>query len=751
MKGKAVVEKLKSSLLSVSKGVITPLIAIFVFSLTIGLFLSLTLLVISIEEGTGSLSDSAMSMTWAVFMFAQGVGLTFGNCVVTIIPLGLTLLFIAVLVGLIRRIKGGSLAYITGLVVWVATHVVLAQNTHVTLVDSIVVIAGKTACVYIVALLLAVFPSSEFWTVTKQRYKQVCSAHVQKIICVAKRAAVIVFASYALVAVATVVVWSCTHIGSVHSFFITLGMQNGSRILTTLACLIWLPNVAIWALSWICGAGFSIGKVAYFTLSAAQYKHLPPVPVFGIFPDAISDATYRAVCYGIIPVVCCVIMLIVILHKRGCGLGAININNKAERKAFMIAVVQAAIVSIGVAAFITVVGTIVFACANGSLGEYRLAVVGVDVVESTRAVGHLTLYAVIVSWVLALVISLLICGVRYCLSLLMHHRVSHSDGQQHKDSAKTASDDATKAAETTAAATTAKNVTKTVVTSVIQDATRTTGTSVTKSATKSNAEIATKTVTNTAVKDNTDNTKESNVTRKTTSHNQPLRSVHSTEVSANNSDNKKHDNISHKNNNQPVTADQEDNSENRTAHLNHTHNSRLTTESMATTESKPTTVKQPISAAVNKLHTHMSKTLGAVASASHSAVSAASSSVNQCAHAVKKLIALLPGKQFLQTHHSEARVSSGTATRDNRTNQPRTVQSAELHRATNLRKTTSSQSSHNQQSHTYQPAFTDRAARIASSNASSQVNMPTQNSEQQPPLSLKKASPRTASSKTKRK
>lgn len=737
MKGKAVVEKLKSSLLSVSKGVITPLIAIFVFSLTIGLFLSLTLLVISIEEGTGSLSDSAMSMTWAVFMFAQGVGLTFGNCVVTIIPLGLTLLFIAVLVGLIRRIKGGSLAYITGLVVWVATHVVLAQNTHVTLVDSIVVIAGKTACVYIVALLLAVFPSSEFWTVTKQHYKQVCSAHVQKIIRIAKRAAVIVFASYALVSVATVVVWSCTHIGSVHSFFITLGMQNGSRILTTLACFIWLPNVAIWALSWICGAGFSIGKVAYFTLSAAQYKHLPPVPVFGIFPDAISDATYRAVCYGIIPVVCCVIMLIVILHKRGCGLGAININNKAERKAFMIAVVQAAIVSIGVAAFITVVGTIIFACANGSLGEYRLAVVGVDVVESTRAVGHLTLYAVIVSWVLALVISLLICGVRYCLSLLTHHRVSHSDGQQHKDSAKTASDDAIKTVETTAAATTAKNVTKDAVTSAIQDATRTTGTSA--------IQEATKTVTKTAVKDNTDNTKESNVTRKTTSHNQPLRSVHSTEVSASNSDNKKHDNISHENNNQPVTADQEDNSENHTERLNHTHKSRLTTESMATT------VKQPISAAVNKLHTQMSKTLGAVASASHSAVSAASSSVNQCAHAAKKLITLLPGTQPLQTHHSEARVSSSTVTRDNRTNQPRTVQSAELHRVTNLRKTTSSQSSHNQQSHTYQPAFTDRAARIATSNASSQVNMPTQNSEQQPPLSLKKAYPRTASSKTKRK
>lgn len=50
------VEKLKSSLINMSKGVITPVIVILIFSLTIGLFLSLTLLVVSIEEGTGNLS-----------------------------------------------------------------------------------------------------------------------------------------------------------------------------------------------------------------------------------------------------------------------------------------------------------------------------------------------------------------------------------------------------------------------------------------------------------------------------------------------------------------------------------------------------------------------------------------------------------------------------------------------------------------------------------------------------------------------
>ena len=421
------IEKIKSSLLCMLKGVIAPCVTLFAFSLTIGLFLSLTLLVVSIEEGTGNLSDSAMSMTWAVLMFAQGVGITFGNCVLTIIPLGLTLLLLSVLVALIRRIKGGSLAYSTGFAVWVAANAVLSQNTHVTLVDSLLVIIVKCACVYVIALAIAVLPKSRFSEVCKQRYQQIFPSWAQKNIRITVRAAIIVFSLYAVVAIVTVAVWSFTHIGSVNSFFLKLGMQNGSRILTTIACLVWLPNVAIWALSWICGAGFAIGKVAYFSLSAAQYKALPPVPVFGIFPESISDYVYRILFNSLIPTVCAVVVLVIILHKRGCALQLHNIKDSIDRKTFMVNAAQSAGDCIGIAAIITVVCAVVFSCANGSLGEYRLAHVGVDIIESTRAVGHLTLYAVGVAWGLAIIGSFFACGVRYLIGLLPHGKSSHKD------------------------------------------------------------------------------------------------------------------------------------------------------------------------------------------------------------------------------------------------------------------------------------------------------------------------------------
>lgn len=421
------IEKIKSSLLCMLKGVIAPCITLFAFSLTIGLFLSLTLLVVSIEEGTGNLSDSAMSMTWAVLMFAQGVGITFGNCVLTIIPLGLTLLLLSVLVALIRRIKGGILAYSTGFAVWIAANAVLSQNTHVTLVDSLLVIIVKCACIYVIALAIALLPKSRFSEVCKKRYQQIFPSWAQKNIRITVRAAIIVFSLYAVVAIVTVVVWSFTHIGSVNSFFLKLGMQNGSRILTTIACLVWLPNVAIWALSWICGAGFAIGKVAYFSLSAAQYKALPPVPVFGIFPESINDCVYRILFNSLIPTVCAVVVLVIILHKRGCALQLHDIKDSVDRKTFMVNVAQSAGDCIGIAAIITVVCSVVFSFANGSLGEYRLAHIGVDIIESTRAVGHLTLYAVGIAWGLAIIGSFFACGVRYLIGLLPYGKSSHKD------------------------------------------------------------------------------------------------------------------------------------------------------------------------------------------------------------------------------------------------------------------------------------------------------------------------------------
>ena len=244
-------KKLKSSLISVLKGLAIPAIAIFVFALIVGLFMSLTLLVISIEEGTGNLSDSSMSLTWAVLLFAQGVGLGFDDFVLTIIPLGLTILLVSSLAIAMRKLKGGQLANSIGLFVWVFANSVISQNTNIELLDSLPIILLKSVCVYILAMMIAVFPYSSTFAQIKQKLAKHFSERIIKCAKICFYCSVSVLVIYAIVALLTIIFWCVVGSSNVEIAFSKLGMQIGSRILTSIACLVWLPNIALCALSWI--------------------------------------------------------------------------------------------------------------------------------------------------------------------------------------------------------------------------------------------------------------------------------------------------------------------------------------------------------------------------------------------------------------------------------------------------------------------------------------------------------------------
>ena len=69
--------------------------------------------------------------------------------------------------------------------------------------------------------------------------------------------------------------------------------RNGSRILTTISMLAWLPNLMIWAVSWTFGDGFSIGDLAEFTLWTGQGDGAPRLPLFGMMPQAVETDWVR--------------------------------------------------------------------------------------------------------------------------------------------------------------------------------------------------------------------------------------------------------------------------------------------------------------------------------------------------------------------------------------------------------------------------------------------------------------------------
>lgn len=405
-------KKLKSSLISILKGISIPAIATLIFVIVVGLFMSLTLLVISIEEGTGNLSDSSMSMTWAALLFAQGVGLGFDDFILTVIPLGLTSLIITMLAILMRKLKGGLLVNCIGLFVWVFINGVISQNTNIELLDSLPVILLKSFCVYAFAQLIAVFPYSSLFVLIKNNITKNVPEHILKRIKICLYSTVIVLSIYAIIALSTIIFWSIVGASNVEIVFSKLGMQLGSRILTTIACLVWLPNVALWALSWISGSGFAIGSVANFTIYAVNRKSLPPVPFFAIFPDSIGDSLYRLLVNGIVFALCGVFALFMILYSKSCNIRLHFDKDKLDWKSTVIAFVESAVVLVSTCILVILVMSILFLFANGDLGKYRLSNVGVNVSRSVRALGHLTVFGFGLAWILVIFVCAIIISIR---------------------------------------------------------------------------------------------------------------------------------------------------------------------------------------------------------------------------------------------------------------------------------------------------------------------------------------------------
>jgi hypothetical protein len=68
-------------------------------------------------------------------------------------------------------------------------------------------------------------------------------------------------------------------------------LEDGLQ-LDTIGMIVWgfvvlayLPNVLAWALSWALGAGFTLGTGSLVTLSGAQLGMLPDIPILGVLPD----------------------------------------------------------------------------------------------------------------------------------------------------------------------------------------------------------------------------------------------------------------------------------------------------------------------------------------------------------------------------------------------------------------------------------------------------------------------------------
>ena len=400
---------MRKALRSLGEGAIAAALAIAIYAVALGCFIALMLLVVSMEEGGTTLSDATVPLTEAVVLLSQGVGFSSGPISLTIMPLLLTVMLVALIATLTARTHAGLPGFAAGLAVWVGANMYLAGGTHsIALLDNDPTIAGKCALVFTIGYLIAAVPRAGIVRTLRDQARQEISAQVRRTISRGLAMGMLLIALLILASFVTVIVWIVMDYDAMGTLFTLLNMEIGSRITTTVAMLAWLPNLMLWALSWLTGAGFSIGDLAEFTLWSGQSTSLPPLPIFGLLPHPIESEPMRMALMATPLAMAFLVGLAFIALRPGFGL--LSHMREAGRQPegltpqrIVPLLTYPAAGSCLAAAVVSLFMTVAFAVSNGSLGEGRLAHVGVDVPQSTQMTGHGVALGLLAAWLCALV------------------------------------------------------------------------------------------------------------------------------------------------------------------------------------------------------------------------------------------------------------------------------------------------------------------------------------------------------------
>ncbi|BDR54681.1 hypothetical protein KIMH_07920 [Bombiscardovia apis] len=222
--------------------------------------------------------------------------------------------------------------------------------------------------------------------------------------------AVWLIAIFVLMGALTVVVWIALYHDAVGKLFVLSEMGTSSRILTSLAAIVWLPNLIIWALSWLTGGGFYIGELASFTLWTGQGEALPPIPIFGLFPEAVTSSVQRIILLVLPTIVTGIVALLTLLTKRGFDmLASLRKQGLRQIDTRLVTTFLYSCISLVITGLIVLLALgLAFFCSNGDLGEHRLKGVGVHVTESAAVFARDISVGLLAPWLMLLLVSALV-------------------------------------------------------------------------------------------------------------------------------------------------------------------------------------------------------------------------------------------------------------------------------------------------------------------------------------------------------
>lgn len=390
------------------RGIVIAFVSMAIFTITLGVFMSLMLLVISIEEGGGPLSDFSVSLTLAIVLLSQGIGFVSGTVRLTIVPLLLTFLLIWLICTLTRRISTNWQSFCTGLVTWVLTMFVFSQNVLVTLCDPLWMQAIKSAAIFSLGFSWGAVP----WRSLAKQAKKLMAEHLSlmtlKAVMFCLVNALIVLGIFTVCGLFTVGAWTVHGSHAVVRVFNMTAMQTGSRILTSICAVAWLPNLMAWAVSWLFGSGFSIGDLATFTLWSGGATGLPAIPAFAIFPEQVNNGQLRILFVSIPMLVSFVIGVIEMFLPTEFAISAGKPDQDwhgSNRLRHLVGQFISPLASFAVTtALLAACQFLFFRLSSGALGEHRLAYIGPEARTATSIIVKTIGIGFFCAWLVAVMV-----------------------------------------------------------------------------------------------------------------------------------------------------------------------------------------------------------------------------------------------------------------------------------------------------------------------------------------------------------
>jgi hypothetical protein len=138
-------------------------------------------------------------------------------------------------------------------------------------------------------------------------------------------------------------------------------------LVLTLGQLALLPNLIVYGVAWISGAGFSIGAGSYVSPLASQLGPLPALPIFAVLPTGGFD---RGIIFALLPVIAA--MIATLLARK---------STQKMRWEFATSFSAAAVLAVFSALTSAAISLALAVLASGSLGPGRFSEVGINPIQ----------------------------------------------------------------------------------------------------------------------------------------------------------------------------------------------------------------------------------------------------------------------------------------------------------------------------------------------------------------------------------